>query len=431
MDFITTYIDQYGYLVLFLTLLLELLALPLPGEVVMSYTGYLVYQGHLNWFLSIVIAGIGSSIGMTISYWLGFKLGSPFFEKHGQRFHLGPERLKKASDWFTSYGNKVIFFAYYIPGIRHITGYFSGITQIPFRTFGFFAYGGAFLWVSVFISLGKILGPQWDQFHATVKKYLVILSIFAVIVLGMIYVIRKYKVQIKEGVLGWLNKLIHLFHTQRRTGIFIVGIMISSLGFIILMISLTQDFLANEFNDFNYIVTLLVSLTFHAGWKSVMQVFLSLGSQKVLIFIPIVTFLFVLWKGRDRLLESIILLLVVVGGEIYEEVVRRVFYQLTPIHFTEMEKLPYSFPSEQSLMAFVIYGFFAFMMVRHTRHAWVHTMGVLGMFILFLFMAISRVYFGIQLPSEVVAGYVFGGVWLSLNILLLENFRLMRVVTDR
>ncbi|MEH7235405.1 VTT domain-containing protein [Bacillus sp. JJ1562] len=429
MDFITTSIDQHGYLVLFFALLMELLALPLPGEVIMMYTGYFVYQGHLNWFVSIVIAGTGSSIGMTISYWIGFKLGSPFFEKHGHRLHLGPERIKKVSQWFTVYGNKVIMIAYYIPGIRHITGYFSGITQIPFQNYAFYAYGGAFIWVSVFISLGKILGPQWEQFHTTIKKYLVIACIIAAIFLGVIYIIKKYKVQIKEGAVHWINKVINLFRTQKRAGVFIAGIMVATLGFVLLMIGMTQDFLANEFNDFNEIVVLLVLQIFDKSWESIMELLLYIGLQKVLIAVTIVTFLFVLWKGRDKLLESIFLLILLVGGELYEESLRRIFHQIGPIESKQVEPISYSFPSEQSLMAFVIYGFFIFMFLRHIRSTRVHTVGAIGVLFLFLLMAISRVYFRIQLPSEIVAGYVFGGVWLSMNILLLESFRLMGVMT--
>ena len=91
---LTTYIDQFGYIVLFFALLLELLALPFPGEVLMGYSGFLVYQGHLNWMLSIIIAGAGASIGMTLSYWIGYRLGTPFFEKHGHRFHMGPKQIE-------------------------------------------------------------------------------------------------------------------------------------------------------------------------------------------------------------------------------------------------------------------------------------------------------------------------------------------------
>ena len=53
---------------------------------------------------------------MTISYWIGYKLGVPFFHKHGHRIHLGPDRLEKMSNWFENYGNKLLLIAYFIPG---------------------------------------------------------------------------------------------------------------------------------------------------------------------------------------------------------------------------------------------------------------------------------------------------------------------------
>ncbi|MEH7075754.1 DedA family protein [Neobacillus drentensis] len=129
MNHITDYLDQYGYIVLFVSLILELIAIPLPGEVLMTYSGFLVFQGQLNWLISIFSASVGACIGMTLSYWIGYKLGKPFFYKYGHWFHMGPERLDKTSDWFTKHGNKLLFIAYFIPGVRHITGYFSGGTS--------------------------------------------------------------------------------------------------------------------------------------------------------------------------------------------------------------------------------------------------------------------------------------------------------------
>ena len=197
-EYYSIYRSIWIYCAIYSSLLLELIAFPLPGEVLMSYTGFLVFQGHLNWILSILIAGIGSCIGMTISYWIGYKLGQPFFEKYGSRFHMGPERFEKLSLWFSKYGNKLLLIAYFIPGIRHITGYFSGTTRLPFRIYAIFAYTGAFLWVTVFITLGKVLGPQWETFHSSIKKYLIIGGIVAAVILIVIYIYKKYKEELKE-----------------------------------------------------------------------------------------------------------------------------------------------------------------------------------------------------------------------------------------
>ncbi len=423
---LTAYIDQYGYIVLFTALLLELIAVPLPGEVLMSYSGFLVFQGHLNWWLSILIAGIGACIGMTISYWIGFKLGKPFFEKHGHRFHLGPDQIEKTSQWFSKHGNKLLIIAYFIPGVRHITGYFSGLTRIPFRTYALFAYSGAFLWVTVFITLGKILGPQWEQFHNSIKKYLIIGGIIAAVLLITFYIYKKYKVELKNAAVRILNLTMNVYHSRKKVGLLLGITTVATLGLIVLMIGMIQDFLGGEFSDFNEIVSVLVPLTFNKDWSGTMQILSFMGSRQVLWLLMIMAVFLILWRGKDRLIEWLSLALVACGGEIYEETLSLIFHKLTPANQSLLDQLLYSFPSEQMLMAIVIYGFVVFIFVRHAKKLWIHTVVPIAVLVLLALIATSRVYFDIELPSDVAAGYVFGSVWLGLNILLLEIFRLLR-----
>lgn len=422
----TAYMDQFGYIVLFAALLLELIALPLPGEVLMSYTGFLIYQGNLNWLASILIGGTGASLGMTLSYWIGFKLGKPFFEKYGHRFHMGPDKIEKTSYWFTKHGNKLLFIAYFIPGVRHITGYFSGITRLPFRTFSLFAYSGAFIWVTVFITIGKILGPQWEHFHNSIKKYLLIGSIVAVIIAILFYLFKKYKVQIKNNTIHLLNMTMIIFHTRKRVGLLLSLTALITLGFIILMIGIIQDFLGNEFSDFNEIVNLLVSSTFNNGWIKVMHLFAFMGSRSALIILISFTLLWILFTAKKKIIELGSLILVLVGGELYEESLRVIFHNLSPSQYSIMDQLFNHFPSEQSLMDFIVYGFAVFIMVRTVNKVWIHTFIPLTGIIILILIALSRIFFEVELPSDVAAGYIFGGVWLGLNILLIEIFKLLR-----
>ena len=77
-------------------------------------------------------------------------------------------------------------------------------------------------------------------------------------------------------------------------------------------------------------------------------------------------------------------------------------------------------------MNFVIYGFAVFIFIRFIKSAWVHTIVPIAGLVVLILIAISRLYSKVELPSDIAAGYVFGGVWLGLNILLLEIFRLLR-----
>ncbi|TDF97286.1 phosphatase PAP2 family protein [Paenibacillus piri] len=411
--------DQFGYLVLGAALMLELLALPLPGEVLMTYTGLLVFQQKLNWALSILTAGTGASIGMTVSYGIGYKLGIPFFEKYGSRIHLGPDRLAATSRWFERYGNKVIIIAYFIPGIRHFTGYFSGITRLRVRTYRLYAYTGAFIWTGTFISLGKIVGPEWEQFHHSITKYLLLAGILAALLLMAFYLFRKYKIKLNDRIVYWLSKAVKKFSSLGPARFLITASFGLFLALFMLMVGLVQDFLANEFGDFDLVTSYVIHSQFDGNWKPWMNRFADLASSPVLLALTVLSLLWVLYKGRDRMLEGSFLLFVYIGGELWEERLRLYFHRMGP------ENIANTFPSEQTLITIVIFGFAAYLLIRHTGVAWVRTVSIIVVLACSFLVGLSHVYFNLQYPSDALAGYVFGGVWLSMNVLLLELFRIM------
>ncbi len=413
---------KYGYIVLVSSLFLEMIALPFPGEALMSYAGFLAYQGQFSWPISIITASLGTILGITFSYWIGFKLGNSFFEKYGKYMHMGPERLNKASLWFKKYGNKLLLITYFIPGIRHITGYFSGVTQIPYRVFATYAYLGSIIWVSTFISLGKILGPQWEQFHSTIKKYLIIAGLIVLLVLVLIYIYRVYKFRLKEQLEAKLNKAIETFHTLGRVKVLVIVSSLIFMGLSILMVGLIQDYIHNEFLLFNEVTSLLVQLIFKQNWDTLMNLFRGLASLKLLLPITLLTLLWVKRKSRDHYLESLFLIVVVIGGEILEEILRLFLHHFSPI----ASEIVGSFPSEKSLMSIVIYGFTVFLFLRHTNKAWLHNLSIFLVLLILLSIGLSGVYLQIEKPSDIVGGYVFGGVWLSLNVILLEIYRILR-----
>lgn len=152
---------NYGYNVLFFGLLLEFVALPFPGETTMAFAGFLSYTGRLDFPTLVAVAFAGTTAGMTITYLIGLKAGLPFIQRYGKWFLFSPAKLEKTQRWFERYGSVLISIGYFIPGVRHFTGYFAGITALPFRKFAMYAYGGALLWVLLFLGIGKIFGPQW------------------------------------------------------------------------------------------------------------------------------------------------------------------------------------------------------------------------------------------------------------------------------
>ncbi|KKI92855.1 alkaline phosphatase [Bacillus sp. SA1-12] len=163
MEIVEHLFAQYGYFVLLIGLPMELIASPIPpGNSTLAYTGYLSYKKVLDLLPALAAAYSGSVLGITITYWIGNKLGLPLIEKYGKWLFLKPVHLKKTRKAYEKFGNKILLFGFFLPGVRQFNSYFAGIIHVPYRTFALYAYLGAFLWVSTFIGIGYVFGNQWQ-----------------------------------------------------------------------------------------------------------------------------------------------------------------------------------------------------------------------------------------------------------------------------
>lgn len=425
MDRISELLNQYGYIILFISLMLELIALPTPGESFMTYCGLLVYEGKLNWIISIIAATSGVIIGITVSYIIGRFCGYNFFKKYGKYIHLGPEKIDKASLWFDKYGNVLMLVGYFIPGFRHITGYFPGVTKMPYKKFALYSYTGALIWTCIFISLGTILGPEWEKYQAFIKRYLYIGGGIAGVTIVCIYLYKINKKRIMKGLETTLDYSYHIFHSLGKVRIAVSGMALIFLSLIIVVVGMIQDVLANEFVLFDQITSYIVGRTFPSNWR---LAFLWISySTNYFILLPLFLLLliWILRKGENPLLETGSLLLTLVGGEMLEVGLLYLFHRMGPASGIEGSKISYTFPSNQTLMVLVAYGFGAYIILRHINKHWINWGLLLITITICILTGISSIYFNRQYPSDVLAGYVFGGAWLSINIVMLEILRIL------
>ncbi|RIV20251.1 phosphatase PAP2 family protein [Alicyclobacillaceae bacterium I2511] len=417
---LTLMMDQYGYWVLFFALLFELIAFGLPTEVLMGYAGVLVYQGKLGWFPAVLAAGVGSMVGISIAYWIGARLGAPFFHRYGAKVHLGPDRLEKVSHWFSLYGDKLIIVAYFIPGARHVTGYFSGITRIPFYKFATYAYLGAALWVFTFVTLGKLLGPQWVHYHQLISKYLVMGGIFIGILLMGVYLYHRYKGALVAGAKQIMR------HSPTEAKLLIIG---SGGGFFILvgvMVGVIEDHLTHEFTVFNSVNTLVLHSALSNNLTPLMQGLANVASPVVLLPLAMISLLWILLRDQDKTLEVISLGVVVAGGVVLEEALQYLFFRITPPPLLHNGTLPSAFPGEHSLMSLTIWAFTGYVIARRSSNTGVKILLALLVALIAVGLGLSRVYLGVQTPSDILAGYVFAGVWLTMCVAVLEILRELR-----
>jgi membrane protein DedA with SNARE-associated domain len=423
MNTIIHLLNQYGYLLLFFSLMLELIIIPIPNEALMSYVGLLCFQGKMNVYFSIITAGAGGILGATISYWIGYKLGVPFFQKYGHYIHLGPEKMEKMSKWYEKYGKVLLIFSFFIPGIRHIASIISGVIKLPFRNFTIFAYLGVFLWVGTFITLGNLLGPQWDQYQGEIKKWLVLSSIFIGFVAIIYFVIRANRNFIKEALYLLNEYALIKFKSFIKIKFIIVLFLILFILFFILMVGMIQDLIYNEFGHFNIITKKIVFSLFNIHWQGIMDSVYLLSSWTALGLVSVFTLVLIYRNKENSRLEFIFFVSALIGTFLLSRGSRWLFSFML-----NKNSISADFPNEQSMVVMSVYGFLLFMLIRHNKNYLLSVVNFLFFLLILFAYFISGIYIHDLKPNDLVAGYVFSAVWITGMSFSLEMFRLLYLI---
>ena len=155
------FVLDWGYLGVFVMMVFESTAVPIPAEVVIPPAAYWAAQGRFNIWLVVIAATVGSWVGSALSYWIAYKLGRPLVERYGRFVLLKPAKIEKADLWFETYGAGGIFVARLLPGIRHLISIPAGLFKMNFKSFsamtvlGAGVFNGALAWFGI-----RVLGGQ-------------------------------------------------------------------------------------------------------------------------------------------------------------------------------------------------------------------------------------------------------------------------------
>jgi membrane protein DedA with SNARE-associated domain len=171
---ILQWISQYGYLGIFSLLVSGIIGLPLPDEVLLTFSGYLVFKGRLALAPTIASAFLGSICGVTVSYIIGRTGGLFLVRKYGHWFHITQERIDEVHAWLEHVGKWGLFIGYFIPGIRHLSPLAVGTVRLRYRVFAAYSYTGGLFWSLTFISTGFFLGKKWLGILASIHRWMLI-----------------------------------------------------------------------------------------------------------------------------------------------------------------------------------------------------------------------------------------------------------------
>ncbi len=156
-------ITRYGYIGLFGLLALGVVGVPAPDETLVAVSGLLIKKGEMSLVPTFLAAVGGSAVGVTISFVVGRVFGFRLIHRYGHLLHVTEERLGRFQRWYERVGRWTLVFGYFIPGIRQVTAFASGTSGLSWASFAAFAYSGAVLWVTTFLTAGYVLEAEWEK----------------------------------------------------------------------------------------------------------------------------------------------------------------------------------------------------------------------------------------------------------------------------
>ena len=162
-QWVTSLISSVGYWGIILAMTIESACIPLPSEIIMPFSGYLVSTGRFSlWGVSLAGA-FGCLVGSTVAYWVGVWGGRPFLSRYGKYILISHKDLDTADRWFSKYGDWAIFFSRLLPVIRTFISLPAGIARMNFTRFAIYTFLGSLPWCFALAYIGKILGENWDK----------------------------------------------------------------------------------------------------------------------------------------------------------------------------------------------------------------------------------------------------------------------------
>jgi membrane protein DedA with SNARE-associated domain len=160
--FIIAIISAGGYAGIMLLMAIESACIPLPSEVIMPFSGYLVYSGRFSLFWVATAGAIGCNLGSLVAYYVGYYGGRPLVERYGSYIFLSEKELLWADRFFEKRGDWAVLVARLLPVVRTFIALPAGIARMKQVRFHIFTFIGSWPWCYLLAWIGVRLGEKWN-----------------------------------------------------------------------------------------------------------------------------------------------------------------------------------------------------------------------------------------------------------------------------
>ncbi|EIA7042270.1 DedA family protein [Listeria monocytogenes] len=193
---ITSIMADFGYIGIFVLIMVENLFPPIPSEIILTFGGFMTTVTALNVVMVIIVATLGSVVGAILLYKVASYFGkerlTKIVLKYGRILRLKESDIERAESFFLKYGSWAVFLCRMIPLIRSLISIPAGMTKMKMSRFLILTTAGSLLWNTVLIGLGAVLGESWNEIVVFMDSFsTIIYSVIAIlVVVGLGYFFR-------------------------------------------------------------------------------------------------------------------------------------------------------------------------------------------------------------------------------------------------
>ncbi|MFH1833127.1 MAG: DedA family protein [Candidatus Levyibacteriota bacterium] len=168
-------IQATGYFGIFILMTLESALIPIPSEVTMPFSGFLISKGTLSLIPVILAGAVGNLIGSLIAYAIGYYLEEnvilSLVGKYGKFILMTKSDYLKSVAWFKKYGNSVVFFSRLLPAVRTFISLPAGLAEMNIWKFSIYTFVGSLIWSALLTMVGVYMGDNWHALESYFRKF--------------------------------------------------------------------------------------------------------------------------------------------------------------------------------------------------------------------------------------------------------------------
>ncbi|EJB03372.1 putative membrane-associated protein [Rhizobium leguminosarum bv. trifolii WSM597] len=427
---VTTFIAAHPHLAYAVVLLLALsesvpvIGVIVPGTAVILAIGALVPTGVVTLWPLLGAAVAGAILGDGLSFWAGHRYNQKILESWPINRH--PGLVTRSEAFFARHGDKSVFIARFLPGVRAFIPLIAGALRMRVSRFYVANVLSALVWAPSHILPAVLVGSAFKQFGAAAEPLAILVILLIMSIWAAIHAVRlslRYGIPLASAAMrrvrSWAavrdshfsRVVLDLLDPSRPDVRFLALLAVVLIGSAWLFFGILEDVVSGDplVRADTAIYNALQDLRTAPG-DAVMIAITELGDTFVVVAVTIAVLLWFAWNRAWR--TSIFWLLAIAGASAINTVIKITLHRARPAELFYTNSSAFSFPSGHSTANTVLYGFLAFLIALGSHPAWRLPVAFSATFVALL-IAFSRLYLGAHWLSDVTGGLAFGIAWIA------------------